>query len=59
MKESLQVVFKKADEQESIVAAKKEVCEETDLLVTQLQQLVNDNNYDYNIYLCNIEKFKP
>jgi len=35
MKGSLQVVFRKADEQESITAAKREVKEETDLVVTQ------------------------
>jgi len=37
MKGSLQVVFGKADGQESIVAAKREVKEETDLSVIQLQ----------------------
>src|SRR6266540_3410741 len=58
MKGSLQVVFGKADEQESIIAAKREVKEETDLLVTQLQWLVNDPQYDCDIYLCDIEKFK-
>ncbi len=36
MKGSLQVVFGKADEQESITAAKREVKEKTDLSVTQL-----------------------
>ena len=59
MKGSLQVVFGKADRQESIVAVKREVKEETDLSVTQLQWLVNDPQYDCDIYLCNIEKFKP
>src|SRR6266498_4664039 len=58
MKGSLQVVFGKADRQESITAAKREVKEETDLLVTQLQWLVNDPQYDCDIYLCDIEKFK-
>ena len=59
MKGSLQVVFGKADEQESITAAKREVKEETDLSVIQLQWLVNDLKYDCDIYLCDIEKFKP
>ncbi len=35
MKRSLQVIFKKADEQESIVVAKREVNKETGLKVTQ------------------------
>src|SRR6266498_3966112 len=59
MKGSLQVVFRKADEQESITVVKTEVKEETDLSVTQLQWLVNDLKYDCDIYLCDIEKFKP
>ncbi len=58
MKGSLQVVFGKADEQESIVTAKKEINKETGLKVTQLQWLVNDGHYDYNIYIYNIKKFK-
>jgi len=58
MKGSLQVVFGKADKQESITAVKREVKEETDLAVTQLQWLVNDPKYDCDIYLCDIEKFK-
>jgi len=58
MKGSLQVVFRKADGQESIIAVKKEVCEKADLSVTQLQWLVNDSNYDCDIYFCDIEKFK-
>ena len=37
MKGSLQVVFGKADGQESIIAVKREVREETDLSVTQFQ----------------------
>ena len=36
MKGSLQIVFGKADEQESIIVAKREVKEETDLSITQL-----------------------
>ncbi len=59
IKESLQVVFGKADEQKSITAVKREVKEETDLSVTQLQWLVNNLKYDCDIYLCDIEKFKP
>ncbi len=58
MKESLQVIFRKADGQESIVTVKREVREKTDLSVTQLQWLINDSNYDCNIYLYDIEKFK-
>ena len=42
-----------------MVVAKREVREETDFSVTQLQWLINNNNYDYDIYLCDIEKFKP
>ena len=59
MKGSLQIVFGKADEQKSITAVKREVKEETDLSVTQLQWLVNNLKYDCDIYLCDIEKFKP
>ncbi len=58
IKGSLQVVFKKADDQESIVIVKREVQKKTDISVTQLQWLVNDSNYDCDIYLCDIEKFK-
>ncbi len=58
MKESLQVVFRKANGQESIVAAKRKVYKETKLSVMQLQWLVNDPQYDCDIYLCDIEKFK-
>ena len=58
MKGSLQVVFEKADKQESIVAARREVNKETGLSVTQFQWLINDRHYDYDLYICNIEKFK-
>ncbi len=43
MKESLQVVFEKADEQKSIVVTKREVKEEIRFVITQLQWLVNDS----------------
>ncbi len=55
MKGSLQVIFRKVNKQESIIAAKREVKKETGLSVIQLQWLVND---DCDIYFCNIEKFK-
>ncbi len=59
MKGNLQVVLGKADGQESIITAKREVREKMDFSVTKFQWLVNDNQYDYDIYLCDIEKFKP
>jgi len=37
MKESLQVVFKKVNKQESIIAAKREVKKKTEFVVMQLQ----------------------
>ncbi len=59
MKESLQVVFKKVNKQESIIAAKREVKKKTEFVVMQLQWLVNDSQYNCNIYIYDIEKFKP
>ncbi len=59
IKRSLQVIFRKADKQEFIVVAKREVDEETELKVIQLQWLVNDGHYNCDIYIYNIKKFKP
>ncbi len=58
MKKSLQVVFRKAEGQESIITIKREIREKTDLSIIQLQWLVNDLQYDCDIYLCDIKKFK-
>ncbi len=59
MKKSLQVVFGKSDGEESQMAARREVREETGLELFQMQYLVTDQDYDCDIYICDIEKFKP
>ncbi len=59
IKESLQIVFSKSDGEESQVAARREAREETDLELSQMQYLVTDEDYNYDIYICNIERFKP
>jgi len=58
MKESLQVVFDKSDSKESQTAARREVREETSLELSQMQYLVTDQDYDCDIYICDIERFK-
>ncbi len=58
MLESLQVVFGKSDGEESQMAARREVREETGLKLPQMQYLVTDNDYNYDIYICDIERFK-
>ncbi len=40
------------------MAARKEVREETGLELSQMQYLITDRDYDYNIYICDIERFK-
>ena len=40
------------------MAARREVKEETDLELSQKQYLVTDQNYDCDIYICNIKRFK-
>ena len=59
MKGSLQVVFGKSDSEESQTAARQEAREETGLELSQMQYLVTDQDYDCDIYICNIERFKP
>ena len=59
MKESFQVVFGKSDGKESQTAARREAREETGLELSQMQYLVTDQDYDCDIYICNIERFKP
>ena len=59
MKKSLQVVFGKSDGEESQMAARREVREETGLELFQMQYLVTDQDYDCDIYICDIERFKP
>ncbi len=58
MKESLQVVFGKSDGEESQTVARWEIREETGLELPQMQYLVTDRDYDCDIYICDIEKFK-
>src|SRR6266542_1905102 len=59
MKENLQVVFGKSDGEKSQKAAKREAREETSLELPQMQYLVTDSDYDCDIYICDIERFKP
>ncbi len=58
MKGSLQVVFEKSDGEKSQIAARREAREETGLELSQMQYLVTDSNYDCDIYICDIERFK-
>ncbi len=59
MKRSLQVVFGKSDGEESQMAARREAREETGLELPQMQYLVTDSDYDCDLYICDIERFKP
>ena len=59
MKESLQVVFSKSDGEESRTAARWEAREKTNLELSQMQYLVTDRDYDCDIYIYDIERFKP
>src|SRR6266498_1355982 len=59
MKESFQVVFSKSDGEESQTAVRKEAREETGLELSQMQYLVTDQDYNCDIYICDIERFKP
>ncbi len=59
IKGSLQVVFGKSDGKELQTAARREAREETDLELSQMQYLVTDQDYDCDIYICDIERFKP
>ncbi len=59
MKGSLQVVFGKNDGEESWFAAKQEVREEIGFKLSQIQYLVTDENYNCDIYICDIKRFKP
>jgi len=58
MKGSLQVVFGKSDGKESQTVIRREAREETSLELPQMQYLVTDQDYDCDIYICNIERFK-
>jgi len=58
MKGSLQVVFSKSDGEESQTVARREAREETGLELSQMQYLVTDQDYDCDIYICNIKRFK-
>ncbi len=58
MKGSLQVVFEKSDGEESQMAARREAREEISLKLSQMQYLVTDSDYDCDIYICDIERFK-
>ncbi len=59
MKGSLQVVFDKSDSEESQTAAWREAREETSLELSQMQYLVTDQDYNCDIYICDIKRFKP
>ena len=59
MKGSLQVVFEKSDGEESQTAARREAKEETGLELPQMQYLITNSDYDCDIYICDIERFKP
>src|SRR6266542_3827092 len=59
MKGSLQVVFSKSDSEESQTAVRRKAREETGLELLQMQYLVTDEDYDCDIYICDIERFKP
>ena len=59
MKGSFQVVFGKSDGEESQTTIRREAREETGLELFQMQYLVTDQDYDCNIYICDIERFKP
>ncbi len=58
MKGSLQVVFSKSDSEESQTAARRKVREKTSLELPQMQYLVTNQDYNCNIYICDIERFK-
>ena len=59
MKGSLQVIFGKSDGKELQTTARRKVRKETSLKLLQMQYLVTDEDYDCDIYICNIEWFKP
>ena len=59
MKGSLQVVFSKSDGKESQTATRRETRKETGFELFQMQYLVTDQDYDCDIYICDIERFKP
>ena len=40
------------------MAVRWETREETGLELLQMQYLVTDQDYDYNLYICDIERFK-
>ncbi len=58
MKKNLQVVFDKSNSKESWFIAQQEAKEKTGLELSQIQYLVTDKNYNYDIYIYNIERFK-
>ncbi len=58
IKKSLQIVFGKSDSKESWLAARRETREETGFELFQMQYLVINEDYDCNIYIYNIERFK-
>ncbi len=59
MKGSLQVIFGKSDGKESQVTVKREAKKETSLDLSQMQYLVTNGDYDYDIYIYDIKRFKP
>ncbi len=58
MKGSLQVVFGKNDSEKSRCATRQEAREEADLELSQMKYLVTNEDYDCDIYICDIERFK-
>ncbi len=58
IKGSFQIVFSKSDGKESQTAVRREVREETSFELSQMQYLITDEDYNCDIYICNIERFK-
>ena len=59
MKGSLQIVFSKSDGEESQTATQRKAREETGLELPQMQYLITDRDYDCDIYICDIKRFRP
>ncbi len=41
------------------MVVRREAKEETSLKLSQMQYLITDQKYDCDIYICDIERFKP
>ncbi len=58
IKESLQVVFSKNDKEKLRFTTRREVREETGLKLSQMQYLVTNKDYNCDIYIYDIKRFK-